>query len=293
MSAESRHRTDIGVARVTIASRSLWRIRLAREAPRYLLRAVSLVGLVACARFAIAPPQPRIPSTLLRQPPTADRGAEGFAALFARRYLTWNAGEPQASARALEPFLGAGLEADGGIELPARGEQSVEWDEVVQSREPSPGSHVYTVAAQTDTAALLYLTVAVTRTADGSLALSGYPAFVGAPFATQAQLPQHLQEVSDPSLVTVVQRALRNYLAGSYSELASDLSPGVRLSLPTLALTLQSLQRVNWTTPGSSVVAVVQADDSRGAQYTLAYELEVVREQGRWEVAAVQTDPYS
>ena len=35
------------------------------------------------------------------------------------------------------------------------------WAEVVQAREPRPDEHVYTVAAQTDTAGLLYLTVAV------------------------------------------------------------------------------------------------------------------------------------
>ena len=44
-----------------IVTRPLWRIRVAREGPRYLLYAVSLAGLAASARFAILPPreQPR------------------------------------------------------------------------------------------------------------------------------------------------------------------------------------------------------------------------------------------
>jgi len=53
------------------------------------------------------------------------------------------------------------------------------------------------------------------------------------------------------------------------------------------------VQRVDWSADGSSVIAVVQADDGRGVQYVLAYEIDVTREQGRWEVAAVQMNPDS
>jgi Conjugative transposon protein TcpC len=278
-------------ARVSVTARPLWRIRLTRHAPRYLLGAVSLAGLVASARFALDPPTPTLPRASLRAPMPADRAAEGYAALFTRRYLTWNAAEPQASERALEPFLGAGMEAGAGIQLPATGEQHVEWDEVVQAREPARGEHVYTVAAQTDTGGLQYLTVTVTRTHEGSLALSGYPAFVGAPSAVAEQSPQRPREVSDATLATVVQRALRNYLAASPAELAADLASGARVSLPTSALSLETVQRLDWTSDGTSALAVVQARDGRGVQYTLAYEVEAERVQGRWEVSAVQMDP--
>jgi hypothetical protein len=276
---------------VTIASRAMWRIRLARELPRYLLCAMSVAGLAASTRFAIAPPTAKLSAVAVRQPSLPDRAAEAYAALFARRYLTWNAAEPQASASALEPFLGPGLEPDAGLELPASGEQRVEWAEVVQARSPAPGQHVYTVAAQTDSQGLLYLTVPVARTAAGGLALDGYPAFVGAPAAGPAQAAGHLREVLEPALATVVQRALRNYLAASSSELAADLAGGARVSLPEQPLSLESMQRLDWALEGSAVLATVQAQDGRGVRYTLAYELDVVRDQGRWEVAAVQMDP--
>ena len=194
---------------------------------------------------------------------------------------------------ALEPFLGPGIEADAGLELPASGEQQVEWAEVVQAREPVAGEHVYTVAAQTDTSGLLYVTVPVVRTVAGSLALGGYPAFVGAPAAGPAQAAGHLREVDDPVLTTVVQRVLRNYLAASSSELEADLTDGARVSLPEVPLSLVSMQHLDWAPGQGSVLATVQAQDRRGVQYTLAYELNVVREQGRWEVSAVQMDPDS
>jgi hypothetical protein len=276
---------------VTVARRALWRIRLARGFPHYLLCVTSVAGLAASVRFAIAPPVPNAPAASLHAPVGPDTAAEAYAVLFARRYLTWNSAEPEAGARALEPFLGTSMEVDAGLELPESGEQHVEWAEVVQMREPAAGEHVYTVAAQTDTAGLVYLTVTVARAADGGLALSGYPAFVGAPAAGPAQPPASMREVGDQSLATVVERALRNYLAASSNELAADLTDDARVSLPAMPLSLDSLQRLDWAPGAGAVLATVRAQDARGVHYTLAYELDVLREQGRWEIAALQTDP--
>ena len=271
----------------------IWQLRFVSQAPRYLLCAASLAGIVASARFAILPP--RASQRALSKPAGAqpDLAAEGYALLFARSYLSWNVAETQEDARALEAFAGPGMEPDAGRQLPASGEQHVEWAQVVQEREARPGEHVYTVAAQTDTAGLLYLTVAVGRTSQGRPALAGYPAFVGPPALGPAQLDEGVREISDPGLRTVVERALRNYLANAPAELAADLTGGARVSLPAPGMVLASIQRVAWTADGRSVVAVVQVQDSRGTQYTLAYELDVAQAQGRWEVAAVQMNPYS
>ena len=270
----------------------MWRIRLGRELPRYLLGAAAVCGLAASARYAIAPPR-QSQYTGARATLGVDRAAEGYAVLFARRYLSWNAAQPQASVRELEPFLGAGAEAGAGLALPPNGEQQVQWAEVVQTREPQAGVHVYTVAAQTDSAGLLYLSVGVERSA-GGVELTGYPAFVGAPSAIPpGSFPQHTREVQDERLRTVVERALRNYLAGSGEELAADLTSDARVSLPGISLVLESLQRLDWTEGDSAVLALVQARDERGTQYVLAYELDVAHQQGRWEISAVQMDPDS
>jgi hypothetical protein len=277
---------------VTVTARPLWRMRLARELPRRLLHALATVGLLACTRYTIDPPRAALPAALLHRPAPPDISAEGFATLFTRRYLTWEARNPEAREEALAPFVGSGVEADAGLTPPADSEQRVQWAQIVQEREPRPGEHVYTVAAQTDTAGLLYLTVSVARAAGGALALAGYPAFVGAPAAGPAQLAaEHLRPVEEAALSTVVQRALRNYLADSAGELAADLASGARVSLPALGLALQSLQSLRWASGGGAVLAVVQAADRRGAQYTLAYELDVTRVQGRWEISAIQMNP--
>jgi hypothetical protein len=276
---------------VIVTPHAMWRIRLTRELPRYLLQGLALAGLLASARFAIAPPRSTLAHVSRSGPAVLDRAAEGFAALFARRYLTWSSSDPEAHRLALAPFLGTSMEAEAGLQLPESGEQSVQWTEVVQTREAAPGEHLYTVATETDTAGLLYLSVGVLRQADGALALAGYPAFVGAPAWTGAAAPVHLREVEDPTLQTVVTRALRNYLERAESELDADLAAGALVSLPELALSLQSLESLDWSPKGRSVIATVRVRDQRGAQYTLAYELDVLLNAGRWEISAIQMNP--
>jgi hypothetical protein len=278
-------------ASMRIATRPLWRMRLARALPRFLLYGLCTAGLAASARFAIDPPRAPVPATSPSPSASPDLAAQGFATLFARRYLTWSADDAEAGQRPLASFAGPGLDADAGLRLPAEGEQHVESAEVVQARQLAPGEHVYTVAAQTDTAGLLYLTVGVVREADGALALTGYPAFVGPPASGSARAPARTREVTDSALVTVVGRALRNYLAASQEELAADLARSARISLPSLALALTSVERLSWSSAGRSVRAVIQARDGRGVFYTLDYEIDVVAVAGRWEIAAIQMDP--
>jgi hypothetical protein len=291
--ASARPRPADDHPRVTIARRPLWRIRLTRGLPRYVLYVLAVAGALASARFALDPPRATVPAALLRRPAAEDLAAEGFATLFARAYLTWETQHPEAREHALAPFVGPGMDADAGLQPPAGGEQRVQWTQVVQQRFPLAGEIVYTVAAQTDTAGLLYLTVSVLSKPGGELALAGYPAFVGPPTASPAHTDAdgRLREVSDPELSTVVERVLRNYLAGSPSELAADLAPRARVSLPGIELGLQSLQSLQWVPGAGAVLALVQAQDQRGATYTLAYELDVLRAQGRWEVSAIQMDP--
>ena len=278
-------------ASVKLTSRSLWRIRLAGSLSRILVQGAAVLGLLASARYAIAPPKPPSPHAALSSGVPLDRGAEGFASLFARIYLTWSSSDLEARRRALAPYLNSSMEAEAGLQPPERGEQRVLSSEVVQARFAPAGDRLYTVAAQTDSDGLLYLTVAVERGPDGSLALAGYPALVGAPAWTGAASPRDLPEVENAPLATVVKRALRNYLAGAGSELDADLLAGAHVSLPGAALSMQTLDSLAWSAAGRAVVAQVRARDGRGATYTLAYELDVVSRAGRWEIAAIQTDP--
>jgi hypothetical protein len=274
---------------VSVSPRPLWRLRLRREYPRHLLHALAVFGLAASARYAIDPPRP----PQLRAPaPTSDRvdrAGEGFALLFARRYLSWDAADPEAHRQALAPYLGADMEADAGFQPPQTGSQRVQWTQIVQARPAGDGGS-YTVAVQTDSSGLLYLSVAVVRAPGGALALGGYPAFVGPPATAPAPATPNLEEVQDGALRTVVARALRNYLAGDGSELAADLTADARVSPPVTPLTLESIDALDWERAGCSLLALVHAQDRAGGRYALAYRLAVLTSAGRWEIAAIEVD---
>jgi hypothetical protein len=275
---------------VTITARPLWRLRAGPALTRNLLRAAMAVGLLASARYAIDPPRPAVARPVAVV--SADLSAQGYAALFARRYLTWDSAAPDAHRRGLAAFAGSEMDPDLGMRLPPTGHQSVDWVDVVQVRSEGPAERVYTVAAETDTGQVAYLSVPVVHPSGGAVSLAGYPALVGAPATAPAtDTTAGLRDVDDSGLTAVVQRALSNYLAGYASELAADLSPGAHLSLPVPSLSLDSVQALKWSPDGTSVIAAVQASGADGAQYTLAYELDVARWGTRWEVSAIQMDP--
>jgi hypothetical protein len=258
---------------------------------RWLLYGVACVGILATLRFTLMPPRP--PQPVVPPQPHADRGAEAFATLFTRSYLSWDAAHPDLHQRALAPLVGAAMDADAGLQVPATGAQSVQWTDIAQERDGPQGDRVYTVAAQTDHSGLIYLAVDVARATNGRLRLLGYPALIGPPLvsAAPADPDQSRRDVSDVELVTVVKRALRNYLAGSANNLNADLTPSARISSPVQPLQMRDLALLKWAPRGRSLLATVHAGGADGAEYTLRYELDVARLAARWEIAAIQMDP--
>ncbi|MEA2299411.1 MAG: hypothetical protein QOF77_2347 [Solirubrobacteraceae bacterium] len=277
-------------AAVRLDTRPLWRLRASASLTRWVLYVTAAVGVAATARLAVAPPR----ASVVKLPPVAgeDHGAEGFATLFARRYLTWDAASPAAHAQGLAAFVGGGIDPDIGLGVPARGFQRVGWAEIVQARAAGSGEHVYTVAADTGGSAPTYLSVDVVRGGSGELSLGRYPALIGPPLIQPAETLDAggVADVADGAVPTVVERALRNYLAGSAQNLAADLAPGSLVATPDGHLTLERVERLR-VAGGGGVLATVAAHDPSGATYTLTYQLDLLQTGSRWLVAAIQSDP--
>ena len=278
-------------ARVSVSSRSMRRVRVSAGLTRWVLYATATAGLAASARLAIAPPHaPAAPAPVVEH---RDLAAEGFASQLARSYLTFDGDRPDTHRTQLAPFVGNRLDPDLGLRAPPGRVQRVRWTQVVQSRLGADGSRVYTVAAQTDRAGLLYLSVGVARGSDHALRLDGYPALVGAPLSAAAVVvPEGSQrDVADDALRATCQRALRNYLARARDNLNADLTADAAVALPGLSLSLHRLTELQWAPDGASVLASLEASDGDGVDYALRYELDVRRVDQRWEIAAIQTDP--
>lgn len=248
------------------------RARLRAAAPRYLALGVLVLLLALGVRSLFYSPPVSSPA---RPAAAADPPSRLFALQFARAYLSYDASRSAARDRALAPYLSNAVDADAGY-FASKGRQRVLWAEIASDQPALAGGRAITVAAALSTQPLpVYLTVTVAHERGGPLALVGYPAFVGAPATSRDAPTSSRTPVDDPQLATVIERVLRNYLAGSAANLKADLAPGAAVTLPTLALEVRSIQRSEWLGgPGSgAVLATVAAVDERGGAYTLAYEL--------------------
>ncbi len=262
--------------RLSTALPGAWRTwrhrRYAERAPRYLASAVLALFLGLGIRSCfLAPAVPQTP-----RHPAADAPSQDLALQFARAYLTYDAAHPGVRARALAPYIGGGGLSPGAGFAPIHGRQLVRWADVASDQPALAGGRLITVAASVSTQRLpLYLAVTVNHPRAQPLRLVGYPSLVGAPSTAPPAAAPAREPVSDPALIQVVDRVLRNYLAGSTRDLEADLSPSAQVTLPTIRLRLDEVQELLWLgAPGSgAVLATLTATGSGGATYTLTYEL--------------------
>jgi len=279
--------TGSSPARVTLEPRRLWSLRASLGLTRWVLYVVALVGVIATARNTISPSRTR--TVVMQAPRVIDASAQWFALSFTRAYLTWSA-DPSVHQNALRPFLDAAADPDGGLTPAGASSQQVLWVAIADARNGRAGEHDYTVAAGIAGGSVRYLAVAVARAADGREMLARYPALVGAPAPARAGGLDGagLENVSNPSVVGVLQRALRNYVDSSADNLAADLAPGASVAPIVAGLALRAVVRLA-VEPSGAVLASVLAGDSRGDLFTLAYEVTLARLGGRWEITRIQS----
>ncbi len=252
---------------------SLRRVRYSSSAPRYLATAILFVFFALGVRTALFPPTASAPT--MSASADADAPSEDFALQFARAYLTYDAAHPGDRARALAPFLSDQITSGAGFS-PAAGAQRVLWAEVASDQPALAGGRVITVAAQVSTQRLpLYLGVSVRHDPGRPLVLVGYPALLGAPAVDTSAAPVARIAVTEPGLLAVVERVLRNYLAAAAPNLKADLTADAAVTLPTARLHVQSVDQTLWVAGARSgaVLVTVTAADARGNTYTLTYEL--------------------
>jgi Conjugative transposon protein TcpC len=270
-------------ARVVLERRRLWSVRASLALGRWLLYGLALAGIAISVRDLARPRPPgvRAPSSA----PAANLEAQWFALRFARAYMTFTA-DPAVRERALAPFIASGGDPDAGA-TPAGG-QRVVWAQIAAERDLG-AQRDYTVAITTGTGALRYLVVALTPAPGGGETLAHYPALVAAPVPVPAGPLDGavLPGLPGGALATVIERALRNYLAGSTENLAADLAPGAIIAPAEPGLQIQAVQRLA-VQPTGRVLATLLASDRAGDRLTLDYRVGARLEGGRWLVTSIE-----
>ncbi|HYG59334.1 MAG TPA: conjugal transfer protein [Symbiobacteriaceae bacterium] len=267
----------------------------------------------------ISPPQPPPPVTVAPPaPPAVDsEEARAFAALFAREYLTWDAGFNQGERQArLAPFLPGYLDARGGLNLTdATGSQRVVDARIWELRAITDQTARVTILADVVTIAPAGTpdhatgdalgTATVPVTAGGRprrlalsvpLSLAGpgfvvydYPAFV--PLPSSGALDEYPeaggQAVSTPAAVQeLLAGFFRAYAEGSRIEVSYFLVPDTRLVGLGGVFQFRELGAVELRTAGDAFdarVEVALADPAVGSIYRQRYLVRLVQ-RDRWYI---------
>jgi hypothetical protein len=260
-------------------------IRVRARAPRAVAVATLLVLCLAGLRSLAEGPSPRAARPAGRSC-LPDVRAEGAAQTFVRSWLSWRAGEPDPVAQQMVP-----RDIDVSALPPAGVRQRVDWTAPVADECLRGSARRVTVAAAAGGLPAWHVAVPVSTTRDGAR-ISGAPAIVGPPIASGAGLSRPEIEIDDPPLAAIVARVIRHYLQRDASDLAADLSPGTRVSLPDGPFALAGIDAVTWANPGRVAAAAVTARTARGTRLPLRYELALVRRGGRWLVSGIDTTPH-
>ena len=271
---------------VSAEERSLRVLRLRARLPRAL--ATAAIALLALAGLRALVEGTRPAPATERIVEASEEAVAAFAESFARVYLSFDPADPDLREAQLAGYLSDGLDPDAGLAWPANEIRGVGWTTVVDEIRRGRRTTV-TVAAEV-AGETVYLAVPVDRDDRGFLAVVGYPALVGPPAHNEGIAPGSEDEVEDPGLRAVCERAVRNYLAGERRNLAADLTDNAVVSLPGRVLDVRSIETVTWAAPGRRVAIQLQAGDARNATWTLRYELAVVH-RDRWYVRSLHTDP--
>jgi hypothetical protein len=273
-----------------ISQRPLRYARLGGSAPR--VAAYVLVALLSAAGIAsIARGHRTVNETFVRSGRSFDLAAAALATEFARAYLTYQVAHPERRAEALARFTNNVLDAEAGVT--AEGSQTVSWAEPAQEQALKPGEEIVTVAAQTDRASTaIYLAVTVARSSNGALAVAGDPAFVGPPEVDNEYAAPTQQPVTDTGLTAVVTRVVSNYLSDNPQDLQADLITGSKVTLPTIAMSVEHVTNVTWAAAPGLVEVDVTARAHAGATFALTYFIAVVRRE-RWYATSISVNPAS
>lgn len=268
--------------------RPLRRARFAGVAPRFALYAACAV-LCLAGGASILRGHKTIHETFLTAGHGFDLAAAEFATEFTRAYLTYRLEDLSERGQALSRFANASLDQEAGVAPGAN--QKVTWAQPAQEQPQPGGGEIVTVAVQTSAhPAPEYLAVSVVRDSSGSLAIAGYPAFVGPPAVSERYAAASQQSVDDSGLVAMVTRLITNYLDDDAQDLQADLVPGTRVSLPSAAMSVQHVASVTWVRANTLVDVQITARDSAHSTFSLSYEIGVTKRE-RWYATSIAVNP--
>ncbi|KUO95807.1 conjugal transfer protein [Ferroacidibacillus organovorans] len=242
-------------------------------------------------------PKPLQQTSLKETSVLQDEEASGFAAAFARQWLTWKVGESQKAWQArMQPFVASTLLGSAQPVPIGHSQKSQQVGAVfpIQVKRVGQSSFLVDVYAQTNLHPLIRLTVPIDFDHRGRPAVIQWPLLHPVPSAGSPGTTSPGQAASDSVTATlqpVVTSFLQAYLAGkSPDDLTNFVAPGTTLQPLHGLLQWKDLHdmRVFGTGPYTVIVTADVVDPADQVTLPQTYVLKMIQNGGKWFVSALK-----
>lgn len=270
------------------------------------LAGTSVLGLWAAGEFNISA---ATPVAVERKQPEVSQAARSFALQFAHEYFKWTVGQADRREERLKPFLAQGMDPQAGLDFSNLSRHAVPehitvWKEELGRKK---GEYVITVSALVnfydikDTKKYftkrMLLEIPIKQKNERDMAVIENPRLVPLPAETSIQkereslVGEPLDSSEEEALRSAAETFFKTYASGKQEELSYLMTGEQKVETFQGKMRFVAVEQMEAVKKGDRVVSdlvVRLADPSTGMEVSVPYEIDWVKEDGRWFVEAVR-----
>ena len=270
------------------------------------LAGTSVLGLWAAGEFNISA---ATPVAVERKQPEVSQAARSFALQFAHEYFKWTVGQADRREERLKPFLAQGMDPQAGLDFSNLSRHAVPehitvWKEELGRKK---GEYVITVSALVnfydakDTKKYftkrMLLEVPIKQKNERDMAVIENPRLVPLPAETSIQkereslVGEPLDSSEEEALRSAAETFFKTYASGKQEELSYLMTGEQKVETFQGKMRFVAVEQMEAVKKGDRVVSdlvVRLADPSTGMEVSVPYEIDWVKEDGRWFVEAIR-----
>lgn len=270
------------------------------------LAGTSVLGLWAAGEFNISA---ATPVAVERKQPEVSQAARSFALQFAHEYFKWTVGQADRREERLKPFLAQGMDPQAGLDFSNLSRHAVPehitvWKEELGRKK---GEYVITVSALVnfydakDTKKYftkrMLLEVPIKQKNERDMAVIENPRLVPLPAETSIQkerealVGEPLDSSEEEALRSAAETFFKTYASGKQEELSYLMTGEQKVETFQGKMRFVAVEQMEAVKKGDRVVSdlvVRLADPSTGMEVSVPYEVDWVKEDGRWFVEAIR-----
>lgn len=265
----------------------------------------AVCGLWAAGEFNISA---ATPVAVERKQPEVSQAARSFALQFAHEYFKWTVGQADRREERLKPFLAQGMDPQAGLDFSNLSRHAVPehltiWKEELKGK----GEYVITVSALVnfydakDTKKYftkrMLLEVPIKEKNERDMAVIENPRLVPLPAETSIQkereslVGEPLDSSEEEALRSATETFFKTYASGKQEELSYLMTGEQKVETFQGKMRFVAVEQMEAVKKGDRVVSdlvVRLADPSTGMEVSVPYEVDWVKEDGRWFVEAIR-----